>query len=148
MKFAITGSRNGLFMPRDLPPSVERLFVAEGESDAAALLDLGVDAIGRAGCDQSVQFTVALSRRLDAKEIVVVADSDPPGQRGAIALARRLAVMFRIVRVLTPPTGIKDAREWKRDGLTRDQLDLVVAQSTPLTVNVRHASQEIRHVGC
>jgi hypothetical protein len=50
--------------------------------------------------------------------VVVVADSDPPGQRGAENLARQLVAYVPAVRRITPPTGIKDAREWLQAGAT------------------------------
>jgi DNA primase len=51
-------------------------------------------------------------------ELVVVADGDGPGQRGAEALAAVLVAYAAAVRVIAPPVGIKDAREWRRRGAT------------------------------
>jgi len=44
-KFAVTGGREGLFIPADLPQGGE-LLIAEGPTDCAALLDLGFAAAG------------------------------------------------------------------------------------------------------
>jgi len=46
-KAAEKGSRNGLFIPADLPDD-GLLLICEGPSDTAAALDLGFAAIGRA----------------------------------------------------------------------------------------------------
>ena len=56
--------------------------------------------------------------------VVVVSDVDANGvgQRGAETLAAVLVAYSRSVRVITPPAGVKDAREWKRargDGCRR-----------------------------
>ncbi len=45
-KAAVTGSRNGLLIPADLPDD-KNLLVLEGESDLAAALTLGFDGIAR-----------------------------------------------------------------------------------------------------
>ena len=56
------------------------------------------------------------------REVVIVGDSDEPGRKGAEALARELALHCPAVRVVYPPDGIKDLREWKSRGLTKAAL--------------------------
>jgi hypothetical protein len=51
-------------------------------------------------------------------EVIVVADSDPPGQGGAENLARQLVAYVPAVRLIMPPAGIKDARGWTLAGAT------------------------------
>jgi hypothetical protein len=120
-KFAITGGREGLFIPRDL--AGPKIFVCEGPTDTAALLDLGLAAIGRPSCLGGVQLIVELLQARHAAgetvtQLVIVADGDTPGQRGAEQLAGVARIYCPIVQVITPPTGIKDARAWKHAGAT------------------------------
>lgn len=47
-KFAVTGGKEGLFIPSTVEPQPNRLLVSEGPTDTAALLDLGFNnAVGR-----------------------------------------------------------------------------------------------------
>lgn len=135
-KHAIPGSRNGLFIPTGLSVPLERLYIAEGESDTAALISLGVKAIGRAGCNQGVRLTAEYVRRTRARDVVVVADGDEPGRVGARRLAQCLAPLARRLRVIVPPAGIKDARDWVKAGLTARELDEAVACSSACRVRV------------
>ncbi len=136
-KFALRGSKNGLFIPSGLERGLERLYIAEGESDAAALLDLGVHAVGRAGCTQGAKLLGQLVSRLQPRQVVIVADADDAGRDGAGRLAREQCVLVRDLRVIEPPTGIKDARQWKHAGLTFEALGLAVDAASPVLVRVR-----------
>ena len=116
-KLAVRGGKEGLFVPSDLKPR-GRLMIGEGPTDTAALLDLGFQAVGRPSCSGGVRHAVALLQRLQPAEVVVVADADEPGQRGAEALAGRLLAYVPAARLITPPPGMKDARQWKLNGAT------------------------------
>jgi len=94
------------------------LLIAEGATDTAALLDLGFNAVGRPSCTGGVKLLVELVKRLVALEVVIVADADVPGQRGANNLAAVLVAYSPAVRIITPPAGVKDARSWKQAGAT------------------------------
>lgn len=118
-KFCVTGSRTGLFIPADLDTDT-RLLVAEGESDTAALLDLGFAVIGRPGCANGIDLITAFCRRHDVQDVVVVADQGTPGQRGAAQLASRLRLHCQCVCVMTPPAD--DARAWRQQGATSEQV--------------------------
>lgn len=112
-KFCVRGSKLGLFIPAALSVEGERLFVAEGESDTAALLAVGIDAIGRPGCRSVVRHTLSFVRTARPCEVVVVLDNDGPGRDGGRALAGELSrrTPFRI-STLTPPVDFKDVRDW------------------------------------
>jgi hypothetical protein len=119
-KFAVHGSRQGLFIPYGLRLDerlLAPLFITEGPTDGAALLDLGLAAVGRPSCLGGVALLTKLARRLRPEQVVIVADQDIVGRRGAEVLAASL-VTITPVRVITPPAGIKDARAWKRAGAT------------------------------
>jgi len=113
-KWSVRGSRQGLFIPNRLPVAGP-LVICEGPTDTVAMLDLGFDAVGRPSCtggDGDIRRLLDGQRR----DVVIVADRDGPGQRGARQLAADLG---RACKVITPPGLIKDAREWKRNGATR-----------------------------
>lgn len=54
--------------------------------------------------------------------VVIAADGDGPGKRGAEVLAMALLPVCRAVRVISPPDGIKDARAWKVAGARRQDV--------------------------
>jgi hypothetical protein len=141
MKFAVPGSRNGLFLPLGLDGS-GLLLIAEGASDCAALLDLGFDAVGRPDCRGGAGYLTRLVRSVRPREAVIMADRDAPGRDGAAALAGRLATCCRRVVVLVPPPGTNDARSWKNSGATRADVLAAIRDATVhrLSVRVRDAA--------
>jgi hypothetical protein len=136
-KFAVAGSREGLFVPAGLDPAAP-LWVAEGESDTAALLTLDLPAVGRPGCSGGTAPLVELVRRRRPAEVVVVSDRDDHerGQVGARELAVRLALACPAVRILLPPPGVKDARAWIIAGETRTDVLAAARAATPVRVSV------------
>lgn len=105
-KYAIKGSRAGLFIPEGLPQDGGTIHVVEGPTDVAAMLDMGLPAIGRPSCmgqEEEIARCVTPWR-----EVVVVADADSVGLKGAIRLSERIG---RRSRVVLPPMGLKDARQ-------------------------------------
>jgi hypothetical protein len=114
-KWAVTGSRQGLFLPN--VPHGNILFVCEGPTDTAAILTLGAYAVGRPSCNGGALEVRALCRRLKITKTVILADHDDPGQKGAQAFADQLLTRWTI---WTPPA--KDAREWLALGGTADLL--------------------------
>jgi DNA primase len=144
-KLAITGSNNGLFIPSDLPAHSHQLLIAEGESDCAALLDLGFEAIGRPGCENGTRLLIRLVTRIRPTEIVIVSDGDEPGLRGADKLAAAMRVFCSSVRVIAPPPGVKDARVWKRHGATHDEIAAAIELAQPVgleLVSARHGGDQ------
>jgi 5S rRNA maturation endonuclease (ribonuclease M5) len=112
-KFAVKGSRQGLFIPEMVPR--KELVVTEGPTDTAAALSLDLFAIGKPsclGCENMVNELVALHR---IRTVVVVADRDAPGQRGAERLQATLSVPSVI---FTPPA--KDFRAAVNAGMTKE----------------------------
>ena len=158
-KLSIKGGHEGLFIPGPHPDPLPTnlrsvpgegtnglLLVCEGPTDTAAMLDLGFSAVGRPSCTGGVKLLVELVRRAKPSGVVIVADADPPGQRGAESLATVLLAYSAAVRIITPPTGCKDAREWKQRRATVADV-LAAIEATPvrrLTVSVRKAG---RHHG-
>lgn len=135
-KWAIKGSRNGLFLPSGLTGG-EMLMVCEGPTDTAALIDLKLSAIGRPSCRGGKKLVARFVRSVCPEEVVVVADADSPGIRGAQELAAALSLVCRRVRVLVPPGGVRDAREWKRAGATNARVVAAAKASPILRLSIR-----------
>jgi 5S rRNA maturation endonuclease (ribonuclease M5) len=126
-KFAVEGSRDGLFFPDSLAASDSRLLVCEGPTDTAALLDMGFGNVaGRPSCTGGIRLLVDLTRRKRPREVILVSDGDEPGRRGARNLASVLVAYVPAVRVIAPPDGIKDARQWLRAGGGRRDVEQAI----------------------
>jgi len=151
-KISVKGGREGLFIPEALDCR-ERLMITEGPTDCAALLDLGFAAVGRPSCMGGVRLLVDLCRQraifwempatrdkpsegARAAEVVIVADGDPPGQRGAEDLAATLVAYCTAVRVIAPPAGVKDARAWLHAGATHDDVHAAIAAAPVRTLPI------------
>jgi hypothetical protein len=142
-KLAVRGGGNGIFIPRDFPPSPDRLLVAEGESDTAALLDLGFAVVGRPGCTTCTQLLARFVRVGAPREVVIVADNDARGRRGAEVLAKRIRLHCAHVRVVAPPFPLKDARAWKQAGATRGAFEAAIAAAPAITISAPAARGEV-----
>ena len=104
-KMAMPGHRAGLYMPADFPEDMSgfTLLVCEGGSDAVAGLDLGFWPVGRFSCTHGAKLLVNLVRHRHPRLVVIVADADGPGQRGAESLAATLLPYAPRLKVITPP---------------------------------------------
>lgn len=117
-KWAVSGSKSGLFYPADIAQGGE-VVVLEGPTDTAAALTLGLNAVGRPSCNAGVEELARLVERLRFKKVTIVSDNDRahrrpaddaiwrPGPDGAFRLPQKLK---RIYRVVVPPC--KDFRDW------------------------------------
>lgn len=111
-KWAIKGSKQGLFIPKDLHPT-KVLFICEGPTDTGAMLDLGFNAIGRPSCMGATDLIKELVPR---RNVMIMADADGPGQDGADRLAFAIRSLVASIRVVSPPEGHKDVRAWYKAG--------------------------------
>ena len=107
-KFAIKGSKNGLFIPNNLPDKGV-VYVCEGESDTAAMLSCGLCAVGKSSCNSGDRLVGEL---LKNHEVVVCADRDGVGRKGAESLVNYLKIHASGVTMMLPPIKYKDMREW------------------------------------
>lgn len=139
-KWAVKGSRNGLFWPATaLADQREELLVCEGPTTCAALMDLGYDVLGRPSC-MTGDGILRDILRVDRRHVVIVADLDKPtphmpdgaGRHGAERLAKDLWRIARSVRIIEPLDG-KDARDWIRAGATKAVVDTVIRNARYLT---------------
>lgn len=135
-KRSIAGSKTGLFIPSDLSAKGP-LLIVEGPTDTAAALDLGFDAIGRPNCNSKVEMTVRFAR--GRNEVVIIGDNDTPGRNGTGKLVDVLVLHCQSVKVIFPPEGIKDLRQWLQRGLTRERLNAIIskAESIRVTINFK-----------
>jgi len=124
-KLSVRGGHEGLFLPDGLQPG-EQLLFCEGPTDCAALLELGFPAAGRPSCTGGTRHCIELVRRLKPQVVVVVADADEPGQRGAARLSGLLRLYCRDVRTIMPPPPHKDVRDWKRAGATAVDIEQAI----------------------
>jgi len=120
-KFAVTGSRSGLFLPTFLSPSLSTLYVVEGESDCASLLTYGFNAIGRPSCRGCLHRLMTFIHRCRPVRVVFIADADRPGVEGATEAASR--VKRYVPTDVYQPVDFKDIREMLRAGVTRHKLN-------------------------
>jgi 5S rRNA maturation endonuclease (ribonuclease M5) len=138
-KWSVRGGREGLFIPANVPIG-DTLVIVEGATDTAALLDMHLDVVGRPSCTGGVSQLVDLIETWHPQDVVIIADADAPGQRGARYLAARLVGYVPDgVRIVTPPA--KDAREWVRAGA--DRLDILDAIEAAPTLTLSYTGRAI-----
>ena len=136
-KFAVTGGRDSLFMPETVTAGDEVLLICEGATDPIAAHGLGfTNTVGRASCTGGTAHLVALVRLRKPPRVVIVCDNDPPGTAGANALASVLALHTRDVRVIAPPDGMKDVREWTAASATRHELERLIHAASVRRINL------------
>ena len=73
-KKAVLGSKSGLFVPNWVGTGM--LFLPEGPTDTAALLSIGVSAVGRPSCSGGAAQLKAFIHRKKIRQCVIVADND------------------------------------------------------------------------
>jgi hypothetical protein len=118
-KLAIKGSRAGLFVPEGRRRGLdEEVWIVEGPTDVAAMLDIGLNAIGRPSCRGSEK---EIKRWCIGMRVIVVADADEVGVAGAESLIQTLRGSVRRVEMILPPRGMKDAREALNHGISSDE---------------------------
>jgi hypothetical protein len=111
-KWAVKGSKSGLFIPSRYPAISESVcYLLEGPTDLAAAMSIGLRAIGRAACLGQELMIVDYVRRNRIERLVIITDNDEPGLRGAEKLQSMLPIHTCI---WVPPT--KDIREFVNMG--------------------------------
>ena len=133
-KFAVTGGHDGLFVPHSQENECggSPLIICEGATDTAAVLDLGFSlVVGRPSCTGGAKLLIELVNAWKTADVVILSDGDDAGRRGAETLAALLLAYLKIVRIIEPPAGIKDARAWLRAGATHPHL-MKVMEAAPV----------------
>ncbi len=142
-KFAIKGSRQGLFFTADLQTAATPWLVAEGASDCAAGLDLGFPSLGLPSANGGIDLLTRLVARHKPTALILCADNDSVGYQGMLQAAAHCRLFVRDIRIITPPSQIKDLRDWMRAGLTHDFLQKCVHTAAPFDL---HMSAIVRSV--
>ena len=119
-KWALTGSRQGIFLP-EAPPPGEDVCICEGPTDLAALLSLGLWGIGRPSCTGGALEIAAFCRRRGIRSLTILADNDGPGRAGAERLAAETRLRARIVSL-----PAKDVREAVRLGASKATIEACI----------------------
>ena len=135
--WSLKGGKAGLFVPDGIHTQMPTLFIAEGPTDAAALMTIGIPAIGRPSCTGAMPSTVNFVRRIEAKYVVLVADNDEAGIAGANILARLLVTVADVVRIITPGKLSEDCRSFVAGGGRKSDGDELVADAEGLCIAVR-----------
>jgi len=137
-KWAVRGSRTGIFIPQGLSET-DPLLICEGPTDTAAMTDLGFNAIGRPSANGGADLILQFVQKHLYRQIVIVSDNDEHkvGQEGARRLAEELVILCRDLRIILPPAGIKDARDWKRAGITQDGVQQVIETTTKTGISIK-----------
>ncbi len=143
-KLSVKGGREGLFIPKDIGNYVP-LLICEGPTDTAALLDLNFLAIGRPSCSGGTKLIVYFIQKVKPPNVVIVADADTPGQRGAENLAAVLVSYCKAVRIISPPTGVKDARQWKQYGATTAEVRAAITAAPVRKLRISICTRKGRH---
>ena len=138
-KWAISGSRNGLFVPFTLPQTgkdgrVSRIYVVEGPTDLAILIEIGLWGVGRPDNQSGRDMIVSLINKINPRDVVIIHDTDAPGspaeeltKRGAQSLSEVLRVQGRRVYIIQPIRE-KDLRDWVNNrGITKETIESIVS---------------------
>ena len=131
-KWALKGSKDGLFFIPGFIPLSEEIVVCEGPTDMLAAASVGLNAVGRSACLTGAALLRDFIKRHRVRRVTIIADDDPPKSRpgggtwrpgiyGAKKLAADLGIAARIV---LPFPGFKDIREWyAKGGLTKKKFE-------------------------
>ena len=123
-KWAVKGSQQGLFIPDgQVSDMMSELWICEGPTDSAALLSVGIYAVGRPSCAGGHDLVLPLAV---GRDVVILADHDKPkkrpdgttwrpGEDGANRLAAAMFGKVKGIKVIHPPFA-KDARQWINAG--------------------------------
>lgn len=87
-----TGSQLGIFLPHALVQNdISTLFLTEGCSDLACLLDLGFMGIGRPNNNGSLDMVCEFLENMlvPSTKLIIIADNDGPGRDGAFQLMQK-----------------------------------------------------------
>jgi len=107
-KCMVEGSQLGLIIPMGSWNTEEPLYITEGASDLAVLLECGFQGFGRPSCRVIVETTVEFCEPF--KAIIIVNDNDEPGRRGAKQLAGKLPAATN--KMLRNPSPFNDLRDY------------------------------------
>jgi DNA primase len=122
-KFAVTGSHGGLFYSDCVNRAeADEVWIPEGPTDTAAVMSVGLVAVGRPSCNSGLNLVRDYLIKTRAKRVVIVSDNDVPGKKGAEALQEMLTVPSK---VWIPPA--KDVRQFILDGASKQTIQALTS---------------------
>lgn len=129
-KRQVKGSRVGLFLPDMLPGPGSFMAICEGFSDTVSAYHLlGNCCLGKLNCSSKNDAIIELVTNLwEPPELLIIADNDEVGLRGATDTALSLCPYTERIRILIP--GASDFRKWVQSGATKEQV-LETIEKTP-----------------
>lgn len=126
-KWAVPGSRQGIFLPNISYNETKICYLPEGPTDTAALLTMGLFAIGRPTCNSGNDHIKVALKRLGIYRAVIIADNDElkaTGNRPGLDGARKLKKELGLASVIwMPPSPLKDVRQFLNKGGTRQMIE-------------------------
>lgn len=123
-KRSLKGASDGLFIPTGVVGQ-KWLFVSEGPTDCAAVLDCGLPALGRPNSTSGITEVAAIARRYRPAMVVIIDDADTAGAAGGDKLQQALGPQelgYRPIVKRLRPARFKDARETIRAGGRRESI--------------------------
>jgi len=122
-KYFWRGSKPGLLFPSDAArPESESVWITEGESDALAGWDVGLDCVGRPSADAGARDLRHVFE--EGRRIVIVGDRDAPGIVGAKALLELARLYDPLAKIVLPADECKDLREHLLAGKSPEQMEV------------------------
>lgn len=155
-----TDSTPGLFVGRRWLPDDSPVLVVEGATERDAGYDFGFNTIGKPSCNDGDELVLSLLRgmpRSHRHDVVIGAQVDVakyrndgtrfyPGQESAKKLADYLLTAggdaVRSVKIVTPPSGFKDFRQWLASGATAAHMRRAIDARNWHRANKRNAFNE------
>jgi hypothetical protein len=128
-KWAVSGSRQGVFLPTIANPKIA--YLPEGPTDCAALLSIGLFPIGRPTANAATDILISTLKRLKIWQAVIVADNDNlkfggvcARSRPGLTAAQKLKKQLPVKSVIwVPPPPCKDIRDFVRKGGTKEMIE-------------------------
>jgi hypothetical protein len=114
----------------------------EGEKDCETAVRLGYAATCH--CGGVVDgWRKAYAQQLAAADVVIVADTDAPGQKYAAEIAPQIGKVAKRVRCISPPQSAKDLSAWIAGGGSKEQLEALIAAAPDLTESADPAPEPL-----
>lgn len=137
-KWAAKGSINALFIPKKIA-TTGPLYVVEGPTECAAMMDMGFAVIGRPGNTAGRDFIVDYCKRfIPRRDVIILRNNDPRGSDaerltllGAGSLAEILMSEKACASVCIVVPPVKDARDWLQQGATALDVEELTTQLLP-----------------
>lgn len=110
----------------------DEIIMASGESDALALLSLGVENVVATTTGETSLTAASVDLLTKKSRVLLLYDADVAGRDGAVKIAKRLGIDR--AWLLSLPAGVKDANDFLIRGGTRAALDAMLANAVQLDV--------------